>query len=380
MLNVLQEGKVGQLISRANALLNSALHLASRDGGNLTLPVEEELPAKIQRRLLDACAQARDILVLGASTPDVAASLADLARTAGKSVKVIEEDKSLFDALTGNDPAAWEGICERGDMTDLRINSRMANDVIATHGIVDYRSMESARKQIEAIAEAFPLIAEETIDLVVLDLLANRLPADAFTRALNEAFRVLRRGGRVEVVAFLADEPFQPAKDTYWNRLEAISWPLETRIAEVVALAGFHGIGYGLLSERVVRIVKGSELRAFIVTAFKGKQGACLDFGHAVIYRGPWSQVHDDDAHRFVRGERTAVCAKTFKLLMEEPYKGQFIGLEPRIPITANNPPPFDCNTPAIRSPAVTKGHAPIQSAAASCCASADSKKGGCCG
>ena len=71
--------------------------------------------------------------------------------------------------------------------------------------------------------------------------------------------------------------------------------------------------------------VEGIEFRAITVTAYKGKEGPCIERNQAVIYRGPWKQVVDDDGHTLERGARTAVCDKTFKLYSQPPYAGQFI-------------------------------------------------------
>ena len=47
----------------------------------------------------------------------------------------------------------------------------------------------------------------------------------------------------------------------------------------------------------------------------RARKAPCLDQNHAVIYRGPWRQVEDDDGHVLRRGVRTAVCEKTFRHL-----------------------------------------------------------------
>ena len=72
--------------------------------------------------------------------------------------------------------------------------------------------------------------------------------------------------------------------------------------------------------------VEGIEFRSVTVTAFKGQGSECLDKGHAVIYRGPFSQVHDDDRHYYPRGERIAVCERTFTMLIDR-YPDDFIGI-----------------------------------------------------
>ena len=73
------------------------------------------------------------------------------------------------------------------------------------------------------------------------------------------------------------------------------------------------------------------------MTAYKGKEGPCIERNHAVIYRGPWKQVVDDDGHTLERGARMAVCDKTFKLYSQAPYAGQFILVPPREEVALEN-------------------------------------------
>jgi len=46
------------------------------------------------------------------------------------------------------------------------------------------------------------------------------------------------------------------------------------------------------------------------VAAYKGKQGECWEHKQAVIYKGPFRQVVDDDGHVLRRGLRVAVAKK----------------------------------------------------------------------
>ncbi len=102
--------------------------------------------------------------------------------------------------------------------------------------------------------------------------------------------------------------------------------------------------------------VEGIEFRAITVTAYKGKEGPCIERNHAVIYRGPWKQVVDDDGHTLERGARMAVCDKTFKLYSQAPYAGQFILVPPREEVALENAGVFDCSRDHKRHPRETKG------------------------
>ena len=62
--------------------------------------------------------------------------------------------------------------------------------------------------------------------------------------------------------------------------------------------AGFHGVEILSWSDQPWQTVEGIEFRAMTVSAYKGKAGPCWERLQAVIYKGPWSAVEDDDHHR----------------------------------------------------------------------------------
>ena len=64
----------------------------------------------------------------------------------------------------------------------------------------------------------------------------------------------------------------------------------------------------------------------------------------------------DDDGHTLVRGERTAVCEKTFGLLAGEPYADQVFPVLPRVPVSPGAMQPFDCRGAQRRHPRESKG------------------------
>jgi hypothetical protein len=100
--------------------------------------------------------------------------------------------------------------------------------------------------------------------------------------------------------------------------------------------------------------VHGIEFRSVTLVAHKGKQGPCIEKNQAVIYRGPFSAVEDDDGHRYPRGERMAVCEKTFNLLKKS-YEEQMIFIEPREAVETAEA--FNCRKMARRHPRQSKGH-----------------------
>ncbi len=203
-----------------------------------------------------------------------------------------------------------------------------------------------------------PAVAAESLCLLVADFPLNRyaVPAQA-EAALAESLRTLRRGGRLLCPALLTDEPVA-GRHTVRGLGDAAALALPTEQSCLLALeaAGFHGITLHAGATQAVDRIEGADVRLWLVEAFKGKRGPCWELGQAVIYRGPWREVRDDDGHVYPRGARVAVCAKTFELLHQAPYAGQLAGLRAEHEPPLRQALPFDCNTPMLRHPQVTKG------------------------
>lgn len=211
---------------------------------------------------------------------------------------------------------------------------------------------EQARLRREA-----PLIADNSIDVVVSNCVLNLVdPADR-DALFRDLFRVVKVGGRVAISDIVADEDV-PANQQQDPRLWSgcISGAFrEDLFLEAFAAAGFHGVHLAKRDAKPWQVVGGVEYRSVTVVAYKGKQGACREGNQAVLYPGPWSEVRDDDGHVFRRGERTAVCAKTYRLMTSEPYANQVIGLPPYQPIPDHQQPPFACDVHHLRHPRSTK-------------------------
>ena len=136
--------------------------------------------------------------------------------------------------------------------------------------------------------------------------------------------------------------------------------------------AGFYGVRVLKLDRDPWRTVKGFEFRSMTVEAFKGKEGPCVERNQAVIYRGPFKKVLDDDGHAMIRGMRYAVCDKTFRLYQASPYREHFEFVEPLNPVPLEEARPFDCSVTRLRHPRETKGQDYDATTAASVCCGPD--------
>ncbi|MDH3528811.1 MAG: methyltransferase, partial [Acidobacteriota bacterium] len=173
-----------------------------------------------------------------------------------------------------------------------------------------------------------------------------------------EMFRVLKRGGRVAISDIVADEdvPDHLQDDPeLWSGCISGAYR-EDAFVEAFADAGFYGMEIVNRDERPWQTVEGIEFRSVTLIAYKGKQGPCIERNQAIIYKGPWKRVMDDDGHALERGKRMAVCDKTFKIYTKEPYRSDIIAVEPLSEIPLDDAGEFDCKRTLERHPRETKG------------------------
>jgi len=244
----------------------------------------------------------------------------------------------------------------KGKIQDLALDRDRIDTWLGEHPIAD----EKALRRYEAFAaeqqRIAPLIEDGSVDVVVSNCVLNLAPDEDKAQLFREIHRVLRRGGRAVISDIVADELVpQNLKDDPELWSGCVSGALEeTQFVQAFEAAGFYGIEILKRDPDPWRTVEGIEFRSVTVVAYKGKEGACWDHNEALIYKGPFSEVTDDDGHTFVRGQRVAVCRKTFEIYSAAPYAAYFEPVEPRVPVV--EPTPFPCSGGSLeRHPSQTK-------------------------
>jgi len=241
------------------------------------------------------------------------------------------------------------------------------------------------------LAREEPMIADASVDLVLSNCVLNLVENADKARLFREIARVLKRGGRCAISDIVSDEdvPLEMQRDPeLWSG--CISGALrEDRFLQAFADAGLYGVEIAGYQTEPWAVVRGIEFRSMTVVAWKGKEGPCFDHHEAVVYNGPWKRVTDDDGHTYERGQRAAVCRKTFEILTREPYASHVTPVHPLVEVAAEDALEFDCLRDHRRAPAETKGglERTDQAPGASCCGPTDTAEdsaetasnGGCC-
>ncbi|HEX6201002.1 MAG TPA: methyltransferase domain-containing protein [Thermoanaerobaculia bacterium] len=317
------------------------------------------------------------VLDLGSGTGKICFIAAQVVGPEGRVIGIDMTD-DMLEVARRSAPAVAERLgyanveFRRGRIQDLGVDLDLLDRHLAERPVKDAEGLAAALDLADRLRAEHPLVASESVDVVVSNCVLNLVAEGEKRRLFAEIFRVLRRGGRAVISDIVSDEPVTAAMRAdpeLWSG--CISGALtEEGFLAAFEEAGFHGVRVLELGAEPWRTVEGIELRSVTVEAFKGKEGPCWERNQAVIYKGPFKEVLDDDGHRMERGRRYAVCDKTFRLYAQEPYRGSFHLVEPREEVPLADARPFDCAGTPLRHPRATKGEGydATTDAAGPCC------------
>lgn len=245
-----------------------------------------------------------------------------------------------------------------GMIQDLRLDLDRLQVELEQAPVRDADGWVALRQIEDRLRQEQPLIPDATADCVVSNCVLNLVRPQDRLSLFAEIFRVLKVGGRAVISDIVSDETVPDhlrANPELWSGCISGAFR-EDEFLVAFEDAGFHGIEVVKRQPEPWRTVEGIEFRSVTVRAWKGKQGPCLERNQAVIYEGPFKSVEDDDGKVYRRGERTAICDKTFHLLQRAPYTGLFTPVAPFHEIALDVAQPFDSRKPRLRSPRETKG------------------------
>ena len=236
---------------------------------------------------------------------------------------------------------------------DLELFATLRSDILSAGltGLMEERKLE------QQLSRDNPLVESDSVDCVVSNCVLNLVQPNDREQLFQEVFRVLKPGGRAAISDIVSDEdvPEHMRNDPeLWSGCISGAWR-EDRFLNEFAQAGFQGMQLANRETEPWQTVQGIEFRSVTVVAYKPDPGPCLERNQAVIYRGPFSQVEDDDGYTYYRGQRRAVCDKTFRMLQTGAIAESFFFVEPYQEIPLNEAKLSDC-LKRIRPPGETKG------------------------
>jgi len=319
------------------------------------------------------------VLDLGSGGGKICYLAAQLVGAQGKVIGVDMNDEMLALARKYQDEMAHKiGAANvefrRGKIQDLRLDLDEVEAYLQRQPLRSAAELQSFEEYCQTLRLNAPLVEDASVDLVLSNCVLNLVREEDRRHLFSEIFRVLKVGGRAAISDIVSDEEVPAhlkANAELWSGCISGAFT-ENGFLKAFEDAGFYGIEIVKRDTRPWQIIEGIEFRSITVLAHKGKQGLCFERNQAVIYKGPWKAVVDDDGHTLYRGERMAVCDKTFKLYThaQSPYAKDLFAIEPYQDISLAEAAPFNCNKNARRDPRETKGmdYKKTEISEASCC------------
>ncbi|MFT4693085.1 MAG: methyltransferase domain-containing protein [Verrucomicrobiia bacterium] len=324
------------------------------------------------------------VLDLGSGTGKICFIASQVVGPEGRVIGVDMTD-DMLDVARRNAPVVAERIgyanveFRKGRIQDLGLDLERLQADLTDNPIADANSFLAAQERADDLRVKYPLVANDSIDVVVSNCVLNLVGGREKGQLFEELFRVLRNGGRAVISDIVSDEdiPEDMADDPIlWSGCISGAYREDTFL-KAFEDAGFCGIRILKRDTDPWQTVQGIEFRSVTVEAFKGNQGQSLERNQAVIYKGPFRKVLDDDGHAMERGQRYAVCDKTYKLYQQAPYADDFEFIEPREAIPLADAQPYECREGELRHPRESKGLAYDATTEASSCETGET--GDCC-
>lgn len=141
---------------------------------------------------------------------------------------------------------------------------------------------------------------------------------------LKEIHRVLKPAGKVHVHSLVADRPLKnkPALPGPAALVDYV--PLESEVMQAIVGAGFVGASFTKLGANACFTQDCAEMREMRLVAAKPIPAELFQQARTVLYKGPLSQVVDDQGTVYPRGQRVAVNAQQWNLLSQGAAADQF--------------------------------------------------------
>ena len=215
----------------------------------------------------------------------------------------------------------------KGNIQDLALNIEDLDGYLATHPVNSHADYVALKNWETAQRHEKPLIADNSVDLVISNCVLNLVADHEKQQLLQEIFRVLKPGGRVAISDIVSDRAIPRAmKDDpeLWSGCISGAFH-ETAFLDAFTASGFVATKYDKWDIDPWQTVNGIDFRSVTLTAIKPESTGNPHDHHSVIYRGPFAMVVDESGNTYQRGQRTSVSGSTHTLLTNPAYDAAFI-------------------------------------------------------
>ncbi|TWU43110.1 arsenite S-adenosylmethyltransferase [Novipirellula aureliae] len=224
----------------------------------------------------------------------------------------------------------------KGRIQDLAIDRDKVDEFLKAKPISDEVSLREFESHISKMRREAPMIADNSIDVVVSNCVLNLVDTHEKAQLFEEIFRVLRIGGRAVISDIVSDReiPDHLQKDPdLWSGCISGAFQ-DTDFLNAFTSAGFYATEMVVLQREPWQVVEGIEFRSATVIAYKPDlsepSDEALDEAEPcmVIYRGPFAAARDEFGTEYWRAEPAEVDRRTFERIANGPYADQFVCIE----------------------------------------------------
>ncbi len=217
-----------------------------------------------------------------------------------------------------------------GRIQDMRTDLEALDAALARNPVSDLTRYLEVEQEVRRSAADQPLVADDSVDLIVSNCVINLVRTDEKARVFHEMFRVLRPGGRIAISDIVSniDLPDELRQDPeLWAGCYGGVFP-EQDFYAILEHAGFAAIRVEVRRDLPEKAIGDVRFLSVTVTAVKphAARSCCGARGeHEALYRGPWKEVVDDQGNRYPRGELIKVADAAWKTLEHEAFRADVI-------------------------------------------------------
>ncbi len=285
------------------------------------------------------------VLDLGSGTGKICFIASQVVGAEGRVIGVDMTD-DMLEVARRSAPVVAENIgyanvsFRKGRIQDLKLDLDALDAALSGNPVADTDGLLALEETVETLRREQPLVEDASIDVVVSNCVLNLVDADKKRTLFAELYRVLKDGGRAVISDIVSDRPVAPEMredPELWSGCLSGAFT-ESDFLTAFEEAGFHGIRYRKFDLQPWRIVDGIVFRSVTVEAFKAPEEIGGTGRHAVIYKGPYRSVEDEEGNLLRRGERVAVSDQQLERYRRSPYKESLVLVGPENETDAEQP------------------------------------------
>lgn len=219
----------------------------------------------------------------------------------------------------------------KGRIEDLALDLEKLQSWIAANPIRSVQGLEDCQAEERRLREEEPMIADDSVDVVVSNCVLNLVAPEAKKKLFDEIYRVLKVSGRAVISDIVGSTPVPESMQqdpNLWSGCIAGALQ-EQEFLNAFARAGFVGVEIIHRQAEPWRVVEGIEFRSMTLRAYKGAPANCCEpVSETLIYRGPFAEVRLENGRVFERGKPAKLPHSVLRQIECSPYQDSFIRLD----------------------------------------------------